>query len=48
MNFPICFKQFLCKGAVIIYDRDRGGRDMGGSLEKITVSKEGFRKSFWF
>ena len=34
------------KGAVIIYDRDRSRRHMGGGLENSTVSKEGFQKSF--
>ena len=32
---------WLSKGEVIIYNRDGGGRDMGGGLEKDTVSKAG-------
>ena len=34
------------KGAVIIYDWNRGGRDMGVSLEKIQYPKRGFEKVF--
>ena len=30
------------KGAVIICDRDRGGGDMGGGLEKIQYLKRGY------
>ena len=29
------------KGAVIIYDQDGGGRDMGGGLEKNRVFRKG-------
>ena len=32
------------KGAVTIYDWDRGGRDIGGGLEKIQYPKRDFEK----
>ena len=38
---PISLLPLTSDGAVIIYDRDGGGRDMGQGLEENTVSEEG-------
>ena len=37
---------YIHLGTVIIYDRDRVGRDMGVGLEKIQYPKRGFEKVF--
>ena len=36
----------LSQGAVIIYDWDESGRDMGGGLEKVQYPKRVFKKFF--
>ena len=36
----------FAKGAVIIYDWDEGGRDMGGVLKKIRYLKRGYENVF--